>query len=38
MLVALFLEVMRHRKLTIVAERLGITQSAVSHSLRRLRE
>lgn len=37
-LIALFLEAMRHRKLTVVADRLGITQSAVSHSLRRLRE
>lgn len=33
-----FRELMRHRKLKIVAERLGLTQSAISHGLKRLRE
>ena len=32
-----FHAVMRHRKLTIAAEHLAVTQSAVSHALRRLR-
>jgi DNA-binding transcriptional LysR family regulator len=33
-----FAELMRHRKLTVVAERLGLTQSTISHALRRLRD
>ena len=33
-----FQELMQHRKLTVVAQRLGFTQSAISHSVRRLRE
>ena len=37
-LLLVFQEVMRHRKLTAVAERLGLTQSSISHSLRRLRD
>ena len=37
-LLLVFQELMRHRKLTVVAQRLGFTQSAISHSLRRLRE
>src|SRR5882724_379710 len=37
-LLLVFLEVMRHRKLTLVAERLGLTQSSISHSPRRLRD
>lgn len=37
-LLLVFQEVMRHRKLTTVAERLGLTQSSISHSLRRLRD
>jgi DNA-binding transcriptional LysR family regulator len=37
-LLLVFAELMRHRKLTTVAERLGLTQSSISHSLRRLRE
>jgi DNA-binding transcriptional LysR family regulator len=36
-LLTVFSEAMRHRKLTVVAERLGLTQSAISHSLKRLR-
>jgi DNA-binding transcriptional LysR family regulator len=36
-LLTVFSEAMRHRKLTVVADRLGLTQSAISHSLRRLR-
>lgn len=32
-----FQELMRHRKLTVVADRLGLTQSAISHALKRLR-
>lgn len=36
-LLTVFSEAMRHRKLTMVAERLGLTQSAISHSLKRLR-
>ena len=37
-LLLVFRELMRDRKLTVVAQRLGFTQSAISHSLRRLRE
>src|SRR5215467_11776361 len=37
-LLLIFQELMRHRKLTVVAQRLGFTQSAVSHHVRRLRE
>jgi DNA-binding transcriptional LysR family regulator len=37
-LLLVFQELMRHRKLTVVAERLGLTQSTISHSLRRLRD
>jgi DNA-binding transcriptional LysR family regulator len=37
-LLLVFQELMRHRKLTAVAQRLGLTQSTISHSLRRLRE
>jgi DNA-binding transcriptional LysR family regulator len=33
-----FAETMRLRKLTLVAERLGLTQSAISHTVGRLRE
>jgi DNA-binding transcriptional LysR family regulator len=33
-----FLGLMRHRKATAVANELGLTQSAVSHSLKRLRD
>jgi DNA-binding transcriptional LysR family regulator len=33
-----FLELMRRRKLTAVAAHLGLTQSAISHGLKRLRE
>lgn len=36
-LLVVFAELVRHRKSTIVADRLGLTQSAISHSLRRLR-
>ncbi len=36
-LLLVFSEAMRLRKLTLVAQRLGLTQSAVSHSLKRLR-
>lgn len=32
-----FSELMRHRKQTVVARRLGLTQSAISHTLARLR-
>lgn len=38
MLLTVFSEAMRHRKLSVVAERLGLTQSAISHSLKRLRQ
>jgi DNA-binding transcriptional LysR family regulator len=38
MLLLVFQELMRHRKLTVVADRLGLTQSTISHSLRRLRD
>lgn len=37
-LLLVFAELMRHRRLTLVAARMGLTQSAISHSLRRLRE
>lgn len=37
-LLLVFVELMRHRKLTIVAQRLGQTQSAISHSLKRMRD
>lgn len=37
-LLLIFQALMRHRKLTEAARQLGFTQSAVSHSLRRLRE
>jgi DNA-binding transcriptional LysR family regulator len=37
-LLLVFSELIRHRKMTVVAERLGLTQSAISHSLRRLRD
>jgi DNA-binding transcriptional LysR family regulator len=37
-LLLVFQELMRHRKLTVVADRLGLTQSTISHSLRRLRD
>jgi DNA-binding transcriptional LysR family regulator len=33
-----FLGLLRHRKATVVAAELGLTQSAVSHAVRRLRE
>lgn len=36
-LLAVFSAIMRHRKLTLVASQLGLTASAVSHSLKRLR-
>ena len=32
-----FLGAMRHRKATLVAEEMGLTQPAVSHALKRLR-
>ena len=31
------IDAMRHRKLTVVADRLGLMQSAISHSVKRLR-
>lgn len=37
-LLLVFAETMRHRRLTTVGERLGQTQSAVSHALARLRD
>jgi DNA-binding transcriptional LysR family regulator len=37
-LLVVFRELMRHRRTTIVAERLGLTQSAISHALARLRD
>ncbi len=37
-LLLIFQALMRHRKLTEAAKQLGLTQSAVSHNLRRLRE
>jgi len=33
-----FAGIMKYRKLTVVAEKLGLTQSAISHSLNRLRD
>lgn len=35
---SVFVELMRHRKAVLVAERLNLTQSAISHILKRLRE
>lgn len=37
-LLLVFLELMRYRKATLVAERLRLTQSTISHALNRLRE
>jgi DNA-binding transcriptional LysR family regulator len=37
-LLLVFVELVRHRRTTVVAERLGLTQSAVSHALARLRD
>jgi DNA-binding transcriptional LysR family regulator len=37
-LLLIFRELMRQRRTTVVAERLGLTQSAVSHALARLRD
>lgn len=37
-LLLVFVELVRHRKLTTVATRLGLTQSAISHALKRLRD
>jgi DNA-binding transcriptional LysR family regulator len=37
-LLLVFTELVRQRKMTIVAQRLGLTQSAISHSLKRLRD
>jgi DNA-binding transcriptional LysR family regulator len=37
-LLLVFAALMRHRRLTLVAAQMGLTQSAISHSLRRLRE
>lgn len=37
-LLVVFAELVRQRKMTIVAQRLGLTQSAISHSLKRLRD
>lgn len=37
-LLLVFLELVRHRRTTIVARRLGLSQSAVSHALGRLRD
>jgi DNA-binding transcriptional LysR family regulator len=36
-LLLVFAELLRHRKATEVAKRLGLTQSAISHNLKRLR-
>ena len=36
-LLLVFRDLMRHRRTTLVAERLGLTQSAISHALGRLR-
>jgi len=38
MALAVFVATMRHRKTTVVGQQLGLTQSAVSHVLARLRE
>jgi len=37
-LLLIFAELMRHRKLTTVAARLGLQQSSISHALKRLRD
>ena len=37
-LLLVFAELVRQRKMTIVAQRFGLTQSAISHSLKRLRD
>lgn len=37
-LLLVFLELMRYRKATLVAERLALTQSTISHALNRLRD
>src|SRR6476659_6042858 len=37
-LLLVFLELVRHGRTTVVAERLGLTQSAISHALARLRD
>lgn len=37
-LLLVFAELMRHRKATVVADRLGLTQSSISHALGRLRD
>jgi DNA-binding transcriptional LysR family regulator len=37
-LLLVFVELVRHGRTTIVAERLGLTQSAISHALARLRD
>jgi DNA-binding transcriptional LysR family regulator len=37
-LLLLFRELVRHRRTTVVAEHMGLSQSAVSHALTRLRE
>jgi DNA-binding transcriptional LysR family regulator len=37
-LLLVFAELLRHRKATEVSKRLGLTQSAISHNLKRLRE
>ena len=36
-LIQVFLGLMRHRKSTVVAENMGLTQPAISHALKRLR-
>jgi DNA-binding transcriptional LysR family regulator len=36
-LLLIFQEIMRHKKLTTAADRLGLTQSSISHALKRLR-
>lgn len=37
-LLLIFQELMRARKMTVVAERMALTQSSISHALKRLRE